>query len=72
MPAMISTMSTAKIIAAIDGEIARLQQAKTLLTGLDSERAKPAKRKRNLSPEARARIVAAQRKRWAAQKKTKK
>jgi hypothetical protein len=35
---MISTMSTAKIIAAIDGEIARLQQAKTLLTGLDSER----------------------------------
>lgn len=72
MIGMISIMSTAKIIAAIDGEIARLQEAKMLLSGLGAERAKPAKQKRNLSAEARARIAAAQRKRWAAQKKTKK
>lgn len=64
-------MTTTKIIATIDEEIARLEQAKKLLTGLSSGAPKPAKQKRNLSPEARARIAAAQKKRWAKQKRAK-
>jgi hypothetical protein len=69
------------IIAQIDAEIAHLQQAKTLLTATTTRRpgrpkkaiagslvAKPAKKKRNLSPEGRARIAEAVRRRWAAQK----
>lgn len=63
-------MTTTKIIAAIDAEIARLEQAKTLLNGVPSGAPKPVtKVERNLSPEARARIAAAQKKRWAKQKR---
>ena len=58
------------ILAQIDQEIAALQAAKDLLTGTPTKSNKPTKKmKRTLSPEARARIVAAQKKRWAAQKK---
>lgn len=63
-------MTTNKIIAAIDAEIARLEQAKTLLNGVSSGAPKPvSKAKRNLSPEARARIAAGQKKRRAKQKR---
>ena len=66
-------MTTTTIIAAIDAEIARLEQAKTLLQGVSSRAPKPVtKVKRYLSPEARARIAAAQKKRWAKQKRAQK
>lgn len=69
------------ILALIDAEIASLQQARASLTGTAVKRgpgrppksasapaAKP-KKKRNLSPEGRARIAAAVKARWAAKKK---
>jgi hypothetical protein len=69
-------METSQILAEIDKEIARLSQARALLTGSTPAKrgrkptaAKAAKSKRTLSPEARKRIAEAQRKRWAAQKK---
>lgn len=70
-------MDTQSILAAVSDEIARLEQVKALLTTGGGKRlaatsfsfgAKPRK-KRVLSKEARERIAAAQRKRWAAQKK---
>jgi hypothetical protein len=79
------------IVAQIDAEIARLQQAKSLLaaTGVSADlpavrrgrpkknegtpaAPKPAKMKRILSPEGRARLVEAVKRRWAAQKANKK
>ena len=76
-------MSIANLISEIDAEIARFEQARTLLSGAASPAAKkrgrpagavkaagkPAKKKRNLSPEGRARIAAAVKARWAALKK---
>jgi len=76
-------MPVTNIIAQIDAEIIRLQQAKTLLSGGVRANAvtsrttaggagatTPPKRKgkRRMSAEARARIAEAQRKRWAAQR----
>jgi hypothetical protein len=69
-------METTQILAEIDAEIQRLQQARVLLsdssvathsagTAVHSKAAK----KRFLSPEARARIAAAQRARWAKARK---
>jgi hypothetical protein len=55
------------LIATIDAEISRLQQVRGLLTGANSTG--PRKRKHRLSAEARARISAAQKKRWAQQKR---
>ena len=69
-------MSITNLIAEIDREIARLQQAKQLLTGATGKRGpgRPAgagnKPRRVLSAAARAKIAAAQRARWAKQKKT--
>lgn len=61
-------MDNALVAAALDAEIGRLQQARALL--LDTSTLKPLKRKRGpMTPEGRARIAAAQRKRWAAQKR---
>jgi len=69
-------MSREQILAAIDQEISRLQQARKLLqssgatklvSGLSDGRKRRAKR--TLSPEARQRIAAAQKRRWAKQKK---
>jgi hypothetical protein len=68
------------IIAALDAEIERLNQARTLLSKSDDTIASvtqpPASKprrasKRVLSPEARKRIADAQRKRWAKVKKSK-
>lgn len=66
-------MNTAELIEGIDEEIARLQQARELLRGggggVPSPFANRIPRKRVLSPEARERIAAAQRRRWAKQKR---
>ena len=74
------------ILAMIDQQIAHLSQVRTLLDNSNGAPAKaPAKRRgrppktalpkkavrRQLSDEARARIAAAQKKRWATQKKAK-
>jgi hypothetical protein len=61
-------MQTTEIIAEIDSEIARLQQVKALLSSTTGA-AKAAPKKRQLSPEARARIAAAQKTRWAKARK---
>lgn len=69
-------MSRENIIAAIDEEISKLQQAKKMLqssgggklTSSVTTGSKPRGR-RTLSPEARQRIAAAQKRRWAKQKK---
>lgn len=69
-------MSLESIVSGIDREIATLQQARELLLGLGAKRGpgRPrggaAKKRRQLSPEARARIAAAQRARWAATEKS--
>jgi hypothetical protein len=71
-------MQTSHIIEQIDAEIKRLQQAKSLLIGATAKRGpgKPAKtsiaapKKRQMSPEGRAKIAAAQKARWAKAKKS--
>jgi hypothetical protein len=79
-------MSISTLLAEIDKEIATLQQAHALLSGASAPakktgrpakavKAVPAtlkKKKRNLSPEGRARIAAAVKARWAKQKKAEK
>jgi hypothetical protein len=73
-------MAIKNLISEIDFEIARLTQARNLLLGDEggasfSHRARGVKptgtlrKKRVLSADARARIAAAQKKRWAKQKK---
>ncbi len=73
-------MAVKDILVEIDQEIARLQQAKALLSGsvastrgpkaTKAEKApKKRKKKRNISPEGRRRIAEAVKRRWAAQKK---
>jgi hypothetical protein len=69
-------MSVNEILASIDAEISTLQRARALLIRTEpntlrekSSSKKPLKKKRTLSPEAKARIAEGQRKRWAAQKK---
>jgi len=74
-------LNTESIIREIDNEIARLQQAKQLLDSMFVRRgpgrpaspasANPKRARRQLSPEARARIAAAQKRRWAKAKKAK-
>ena len=60
-------MDTSELIAAIDAEIARLQQVRNLLAGTNYTETTE-RRKYKLSAAARARISAAQRKRWAQRK----
>jgi len=77
-------MDVKKILAEIDGEIARLQQIRAALTGIggaptgkrrgrpkgSTNVPKPGKRKkRNLSPEGRKRIAEAMKRRWAEHRK---
>jgi hypothetical protein len=74
-------MGLTEILAEIDEEIAKLTQARALLVdgtvvkrGPGRPKAvtavvKPAKKKRNLTPEGRKRIAEAVRRRWAAQRK---
>ncbi len=59
-------MNISELIAAIDAEISRLQQARKLLSG--STGARGGKRG-VMSAEGRARISAAMKKRWAQRKK---
>ena len=65
-------MKTDEILAAIDAEIAVLKQARAILTETESadERSPRAggrpRKRRKMSAEARAKIAAAQKKRWAA------
>ena len=66
-------MSQTDILSLIEAEISRLEQARALIAEVAKSQytvatAKPRKR-RTLSPEARQRIVEAQRKRWAKLKK---
>jgi hypothetical protein len=75
-----------EILAAIDAEIGRLQQVRSLLASVDESTAyrtphkatvaadaAPRKRaRRKMSKEARKRMAEAQRKRWAATKAAKK
>jgi hypothetical protein len=69
-------METQGILAQIDDEIGRLQQVRAILTGKGTNgrknkiAAKSVPKKRQLSPEARARIAAAQKARWARARKT--
>lgn len=46
-------------------EIARLKTARALLSGEGTEKTAPVRKRRPLSADARKRIAAAQRKRWA-------
>jgi hypothetical protein len=72
-------MDTAEILQTIDAEIARLERARALLNGHTSavKRGRPTgssattltRSRRKMSPEARARIAAAQKARWAKAKK---
>jgi len=62
-------MNTPELLAAIDAEISRLQQARKLLAGSTGTPAATRGGKRVFSAEARARISAAQKKRWAQQKR---
>ena len=75
-------MAIVDILEELDAEIARLQQAKALLSngkhtgivgpataGSPGGSKGAARKKRTLSPEARQKIAEGQRKRWAAQKK---
>jgi hypothetical protein len=73
-------MAIENLISEIDAEIARLEQVRALLSGTTSRAAKKRGRpagvapvtkpaKRVMSAEARERIAAAQRKRWAKQKR---
>jgi hypothetical protein len=74
-------MTIASIMEQIDSEIASLQQAKALLLGsaaikrgpgrppMASKAVAKPRKKRKLTPEGRARIAAAVKARWAAQKK---
>ena len=63
------------MIAAINEEITRLEQVRRLLQNATGQRLVGTRtttrtgKKRVLSPEARQRIAAAQKRRWAAQKK---
>jgi hypothetical protein len=78
-------MDTKALITAIDAEIAKLQLARQTLVAISTtgtpakRRGRPAKsttpvpvsvhKKRTMSAEARARIAAAQKKRWTAHRK---
>lgn len=64
----ISPMTLDNIIASIDAEIARLEQARALFSTETSNAGSATRKRRKLSPAARKRIAEAQRKRWAKQK----
>jgi hypothetical protein len=72
-----SVLNTKEILEHINGEISRLQQVKALLLGSSNGHSRSAvsgaapkvKGKRVLSVEARKKIAAAQRKRWAKARK---
>jgi hypothetical protein len=64
-------MNIDDLLSSIDAEIARLKQARALLAGIDGGKSASAiKPKRKMSAAARKRIGDAQRKRWAAVRKS--
>jgi hypothetical protein len=63
-------METNQIIAELDKEIARLGEARILLSGSARGGKVAAPKRRILSAEARKKIAEAQKKRWAKAKKT--
>lgn len=67
-------MNTFRLVTELDKQITRLREARNLLADdsyAPAHGRKPAK-KRRLSPEARAKMAAAQNRRWAAYRKGKK
>ena len=65
-------MTMNDLLSSIDSEIVRLQQVRALLAGTGSrtvKRGRSVKKKHTVSAAGRAAIAAAQRKRWAKQKK---
>jgi hypothetical protein len=77
-------MANQELLSLIDAEIARLKEARSLLANSSSVTSAPLmrgrqskaeagvlkiKKKRHMTPEGRARIAEAVKKRWAAQKK---
>jgi len=72
-------MSLENVVQEIDNEIARLQEARNILSGSNSANLVPSLKtsgskvpgKRNLSPAARKRIADAQKRRWAKYNKNK-
>ncbi|MGA8108973.1 MAG: hypothetical protein WBD46_15875 [Acidobacteriaceae bacterium] len=72
-------MQVHDIVTELNGQIARLKEARALLAGSESgpgKRGRPAKksaagRKRRLTPEGRKRISDALKRRWAARRKEK-
>lgn len=74
MPTKGNCVEIGSIIKALDAEIEQLQQARKLLAANDGLSKAGARTKkssqRRLSPEARARISEAQRKRWAKAKRS--
>ena len=77
MPTREVTVEVSRIIAEIDAQIQKLQQARTLLAGTQTVRTGPgrpkgtkrATPKRKLTPEGRKRIADAMKKRWAERRK---
>jgi hypothetical protein len=71
-PDILRSMTTDKILAAIDEEIARLKKVRALLStstaAAKDNTASPVRNRRKLSAAVRKRIAEAQRKRWAKQK----
>ncbi len=67
-------MTREELVAAVDEEISRLEKVRALLLSTGGSRITPGsfgnrpRKKRVLSADARARIAAAQRRRWAKQK----
>lgn len=70
-------MEVSRIIAEIDAQIDKLQQARSLLAGTGIAKTNPGRRKvskstpakRKLTPEGRKRIAEAMKKRWAERRK---
>jgi hypothetical protein len=60
------------ILNALDEEIARLREARALLSGSPTTAGNPATKRRTLSPKARRAIAEAQRRRWAKARSQKK
>lgn len=75
----IDQVDVKEIVAEIDAEISRLQQARTLLSGEAAVKRGPGRKKavavaavpkkRKLTPEGRKRIAEAMKRRWAERKK---
>jgi hypothetical protein len=67
-------VNTSRLVSELDKQIARLREARNLLAGDSSapRRGRKPGKKRVLTAEARAKMAAAQKRRWAAYHKKKK